>query len=63
MRQETQADDNEVPAIGVPSLNAAYRGHTARHYTRASHKLVDVKPRKQIICNMRFKREIKLVRL
>ena len=24
------------------SLSAAYRGHTARHYTRASRELVDV---------------------
>ena len=34
-----------------------------RHCTRASRGLVDVKPRKQIICNPRFEREIKLVRL
>ena len=54
----TLADHNEVPSFG-----AAYRGHTLRHFTRASRELVDVKPRKQIICNRRFEREIKLVRL
>ena len=40
-----------------------HRGHTARHCTRALRGLVDVKPRKQIICNPRFEREIKLVSL
>ena len=35
----------------------------ARHCKRASRGLVDVKPRKQIVCNPRFEREIKLVRL
>ena len=34
-----------------------------RHCTRASRGLEYVKPRKQIICNPRFEREIKLVRL
>ena len=44
-------------------FSVAYRGHTARHCSRASRGLVDVKLRKQIICNPRFEREIKLVRL
>ena len=35
----------------------AYHGYTVGHYTRASRGLVDVKPRKQIICNPRFERE------
>ena len=35
----------------------------ARHCKRASRGLVDVKPRKQIICNPRFERKIKLARL
>ena len=35
----------------------------ARHCKRASRGLVDVKPRKQIICNPRFEHKIKLVRL
>ena len=47
----------------VPSFSAAYRWHTVRHYTRASRELVDVKPRRQIICNTRCERAIKLVRL
>ena len=34
-----------------------------RHCTRASRGLVDVKPRKKIICNPCLEREIKLVRL
>ena len=37
--------------------------HTVRHYTSGSRGLVDVWPREQIICNTRFEREIKLVRL
>ena len=37
-------------------------GHMARHCIGVSRGLVDVKPRKQIICNLRFEREIKLVR-
>ena len=32
-------------------------------YMRALRGLVDVKQRKQIICNLRFEREVKLVRL
>ena len=47
----------------MSSFSVAYCGHTARHCTRASHGLVDVKPRKQIICHPRFEREIRLVRL
>ena len=47
----------------MSSYSVAYRGHTARHCTRASRGLIDVRPRKQIICNPRFEREIKLVRL
>ena len=47
----------------VSSFSVAYRGHTTRHCTRASRGLIAVKPRKQIICNPRFEREIKLVRL
>ena len=35
----------------------------ARHCQRASRGLVDVKPRKQIICNPRFERKIKVVGL
>ena len=34
-----------------------------KHYTKASRGLVDMKPRKQVICNPRFEREIKLVKL
>ena len=40
-----------------------YRGHTVRYYTRASHGLIDVKVREQIICHPRFKWEIKVVRI
>ena len=47
----------------VSSFSVAYRGHTTRHCARASRGLIDVKPRKQIICNPRFEREIILVRL
>ena len=47
----------------VLSFSAAYRGHTVRHYTRASLGLVDVRLRKQIICNPCFEREIIPVRL
>ena len=47
----------------VPTFSAVYRGHTIRHYTRVSRGPVDVKPCKQIVCNPRFGREIKLVRL
>ena len=47
----------------VPSFSAAYRWHTVKHYTRASRELVDAKPRRQIICNTRCERAIKLVRL
>ena len=47
----------------VPSFSAAYRWRTVRHYTRASRELVDVKPRRQIICNTRCERAIKLVKL
>ena len=43
--------------------SVAYRGRTVRHCTRASRGQVDVKPRKQIIRNPRFEREMKLVRL
>ena len=44
----------------MPSFSAADRGHTARHYTRASRGLMDMKPRKKIICNPCFEKEIKL---
>ena len=37
--------------------------HTVRHHRRASLGIVDVKPRKKIMCNPRLEREIKLVRL
>ena len=37
--------------------------HTVRHHRRASLGLVDVKLRKQIMCNPRLEREIKLMRL
>ena len=43
--------------------SVAYRGRTVRHCTRVSRGQVDVKPRKQIIRNPRFEREMKLVRL
>ena len=43
--------------------SVAYRGHTVRHCTRASSGQVDVKPRKLKIRNLRFEREMKLVRL
>ena len=36
------------------ACNLPYRGHTARHCMRASRGLVDLKPRKQIICSPRF---------
>ena len=42
---------------------SVYCGHTVRHCTGASRGQVDVKLRKQIICNPRFEREMKLVRL
>ena len=57
-----QQDDNEVRILARPGFSAVYCGHTVRHYTRASHGLVDMKLRNQIICNPRFKREIKLAR-
>ena len=47
----------------LPSLSAAYRGHTVRHHTRASRGPVDVEPRKQIKCNTCLEWENKLVRL
>ena len=47
----------------MPRFSAAYRGHMVKHYTKASRGLVDMKPRKQVICNPRFEREIKLVKL
>ena len=47
----------------MSSFSVACRGHTARHCTKASRGLVDMKPRKQIIFNTRFERKIKLVRL
>ena len=49
--------------IRVSSVSVAYCGHTVRHCTGASCGQVDVKLRKQIICNPRFEREMKLVRL
>ena len=44
----------------MPSFSAADRGHTAGHYTRASRGLMDMKPRKKILCNPCFEKEIKL---
>ena len=44
-------------------LKMFWRLGTLRHYTRASLELVDVKACWKIICNIRFEREIKLVRL
>ena len=38
----------------MSSFSVACRGHTARHCTKASRGLVDMKPRKQIIFNTRF---------
>ena len=43
----------------MSSFSAAYRGHTVRHYTRASRGLVVVEPRMQIIGKLSFEREIK----
>ena len=40
----------------MSSFSVACRGHTARHCTKASRGLVDMKPRKQIIFNTRFER-------
>lgn len=54
MHQETPADDNDSAHILVSSFSVAYRGHTARHCMRASRGLVDLKPRKQIVCSPRF---------
>ena len=49
--------------LSVELQCVGYRRRTVRHCTRASRGLEYVKPRKQIICNPRFEREIKLVRL
>ena len=44
-------------------LCATQHRYTVRHCLRASCEPVDVKLRKQIICNSHFEREIKLVRM
>ena len=46
----------------MSSFIVAYCGHMARLCIGVSLGLVDVKSRKQIICNLLFEREIKLVR-
>ena len=56
VRQEIAADDNEVRTFEC-------RQYSVRPYTRASRRLVDVKPHKETICSSRFEREIILVRL
>ena len=47
----------------MSSFSAAYCGHTVKNDTRASRGLGGVEPRKQKICNPRFERDMKLVRL
>ena len=61
---ETPADDNEerILECWAPMQLTAGTQFGITH-TRASRGLVDVKPREQIICNLRFGREVKLVRL
>ena len=50
-------------AYSCVELQCSIPQHTARHCTRASCGLVDVKPCKQIICHPRFEHKIKLMRL
>ena len=59
VRQETSADDSEMRVLECRAIMQRSAG-TRLDITRG---LVDVKLWKQIICNPRFEREIKLVRL
>ena len=67
MLRETPADDNEVRILECQALVLRTAGTQALHEGFfQEHVVVDSRceaANKQIICNLRFQREIKLVRL